>query len=224
MGDAAPSRVRVAWKVGKVIKEKSCLWCGAKFYVRRKRVPLCHGCRVEKNREQQRIRDRQRAEERQFLLNAVLPKVPPEMHQRAYELVDEYLDARSDDNLPQEMRMPPGYKSERGPWEGQSSFFADLRGHLKTLANEAAQHPWWRENPPEDVFFELGRIENAKQYFQELVEKRAAQSTGCREAKGTRAGYDRHLRAGESPCDACTKAMAEYVKGWRKRKAKCNAA
>lgn len=218
MGDAAPSRVRVAWKVGKVIKEKSCLWCGEKFDVRRKRVPLCHGCRVEKNREQQRIRDRQRAEERQFLLNAVLPKVPPEMHQRAYELVDEYLDDRSDDNLPQEMRMPPGYKSERGPWEGQSSFFEDLRGHLKTLANEAAQHPWWRENPPEDVFFELGRMENAKKYFQELAAKRDAEGTACGASKGTQPGYQKHIRAREKPCTPCTRAQAEYFRNYRARK------
>ena len=206
-------------------RTKACLWCGSVFEVKRKRVPLCEPCRIDKNREQSRLRAREREEDRQILLSHVLPLVPKELHSRAYAMVDEYLDARSDENLPQEMRMPPGYKSERGPWEGQSSFFADLRGQLKTLANEAAAHEWWAENPPEDVFFELGKIENAKEYFRELAERRAAQSAACGDAIGTHRGYQRHVRAGESACDPCTNAMAEYFREWRSRKkAECNTA
>ena len=44
-------------------------------------------------------------------------------------------------------RLPDGASSPSGPDEGRSSFFADLRDELDLLSNEAAQHPWFAENP-----------------------------------------------------------------------------
>ena len=40
-------------------------------------------------------------------------------------------------------------------------------------------------------------------------------SGACREAGGTGAGYQRHLRAGESPCGPCKRAWAEYKREQR---------
>lgn len=37
----------------------------------------------------------------------------------------------------------------------------------------------------------------------------------CHGVRGTVAGYARHYRAGERPCDKCRAAQAEYAKGRR---------
>src|SRR5690606_38309183 len=134
-----------------------------------------------------------------------------ELHSRAYELVDDYLDLREKgfEQLAPVQPMP-GQKTAYGPDEGRSSFFADLRIDLDRLSREAAAHPWWDEHPPEDVFFGLHEIEDFPGYLAGLEAKRRAAQRACGDAKGTRAGYKRHARAGESACDDCLTAEAAY--------------
>lgn len=135
---------------------KKCLWCPAVFEIQRKRVALCPGCRVRKHRLQVSIRDRERAEERATLLNNVLPLLPVVLHSLAYQLADEYLDKRSDEGLPGQLRMAPGTKTAAGADEGRTTEYVDLQNELDEFSRQAAEHPWWDDHPPEDVFFELG--------------------------------------------------------------------
>lgn len=198
--------------------KKSCLWCGVGFEIKRHRAALCPSCRTEKKREYDRRYQAEREEARQVILARVLDQIPPELHAEARGRVEADLDRRDEEeSIAPSLPMPAGSRSAAGPEEGRSTFSAHLRGELDTLSARAAADPWWGENPPEDVFFELGEIEDFSRYLADLAEERTWQGVSCGDAKGTRAGYDRHLRAGESPCDPCTKAKAEALKSWRLR-------
>ena len=192
---------------------KRCLWCREEFEIKRKRVALCPECRIERKREYDRQYQEERERDRQVLLNRILDKVPAELHSRAYELVDEYLDLREkgfEQFAP--VQPMPGQKTAYGPDEGRSSFFADLRIDLDRLCQEAATHPWWDEHPPEDVFFGLHEIEDFPGYLAELEAKRREAQRACGDAKGEHKGYMRHVRAGESACEECLQAKAAYVR------------
>lgn len=94
------------------------------------------------------------------MLNNVLPQIPVELHPLARQLADEYLDSRSDENgLPQQLRMAPGTKTAAGADEGRTTEYVSLQNELDELSRQAASHPWWDDNPPEDVFFELSNDE-----------------------------------------------------------------
>ena len=135
---------------------KKCLWCPVRFQIKRKRVALCPGCRIKRNRLQQRKRDRERSEERSTILNNVLPMLELQLHPLARVLVDNYLEQRSDETcLPLQMRSAPGTKTASGADEGRSTYYADLAAELDELSAEAANHPWWTDNPAENVFFML---------------------------------------------------------------------
>lgn len=198
---------------------KTCLWCGKSFKIHRKRVALCEGCREVKKDEQDRRRQQEKREDERALLNNVLPLVPKELHSRAYELVRQYVNARTvpEKGLPKALRMPSGYASQRGPWEGSSTYFDEIAEAANKRTNKSHKHDWWKDNSAEDVFFELGKIENARAYFESLAEERAREGTACREAKGEHRGYQRHIQVGEDACKACLRAKAEYISQWRLR-------
>lgn len=192
------------------VTEKTCLWCGVTFERKRARAALCPGCRTEKKREYDRRFHAEREEAKQVILSRVLDVLAPELHPLVRKLADEYLDTRDDPrNVPMSLILEHA-TTAAGPDEGSSPFSKELRGELATLVVRSLADPWWSENPAEDVFFQLGEIEDAKAYFAELAARREAEPTACGEAKGSVRGAGRHSRAGEPLCYECSAAKLAY--------------
>ena len=208
MGDAAPSRVRVAWKVGKVIESEiiPCLRCGKPYDRMRGDAHFCKDCSKAIDREESRNRARERVERAKLLIESTpsaaewLPKLDEE------KLEEIGLATENGDPSLVLDRQPPGALTPYGPEEGYSTFFEDLRGELKQLRIEAAEHPWWRANP--HVFYEVHDDAKAAVYLHKLKMR-------CGEKRGTWAGYKRHRRAGEMACPDCATAAREWKRNQR---------
>lgn len=205
MGDAAPSRVRVAWKVGKVIESEiiPCLRCGKPYDRLRGNGHFCGECLVIVKREAMREIQRERRERARHLIEetkAVADWLPDIDEERLEEIG--LATENGDPSLVLD-RPPPGSLTPYGPEEGYSTFFDDLRGELKQLRSEAAEHPWWKANP--HVFYEVHDPTKAAVYLHKLGAR-------CGDQMGTYAGYMRHYRAGEMACPACMAAKRERSK------------
>ena len=209
MGDVAPSRVRVAWKVGKVIESEiiPCLRCGKPYDRMRGDAHFCKDCAKAIDREEARNRARERVERAKLLIESTpsaaewLPKLDEE------KLEEIGLATENGDPSLVLDRPPPGALTPYGPEEGYSTFFEDLRGELKQLRSEAAEHPWWKANP--HVFYEVHDAVKASVYLHRLA-------MSCGDKRGTRAGYLRHRRNNEMACPECAAANAERSREIRK--------
>lgn len=198
-------------------REKICLHCGVVFERKRQVTALCPSCRTIRRREQDAENKRRRREEREEILERIsdtLATLTADHVSWAREKVDDYLSEPA--AHARGPAMPAGSKSAAGPNEGSSTYFGDLRDELDMLSSAAEHYSWWSDNPPEDVFFGLGEIEDVQGYFASFAHER--ESTGCGDVKGSQAGYQRHVRAGESACDECLEAQAAYYRAFRAKR------
>lgn len=208
MGDAHSAWVRVAWKVGKVIESEiiPCLRCGKPYDRLRGNGHFCGECLVIVKREAMREIQRERRERARHLIEdekAVADWLPDIDEERLEEIG--LATENGDPSLVLD-RPPPGALTPYGPDEGYSTFFEDLRGELKQLRSEAAEHPWWKANP--HVFYEVHDDAKAAVYLHKLKMR-------CGEKRGTWAGYKRHRRAGEMACPDCATAAREWKRNQR---------
>jgi len=103
----------------------------------------------------------------------------------------------------------PGERSARGAEMGYTTSDVELQAELGARADEAANHPWWRENP--HWAYALNDNTEARRYLPLPT---------CGDARGSMAGYFRHKRGNELPCPACAEAYSAYQQGYyRERRA-----
>jgi hypothetical protein len=184
-----------------------CLRCAAKYEPRRASEHFCETCSQARKREQ----DRERKRERYEAGKTAVEGLPSRCAEWAADLTHEHYEEiglaleNGDPSLVLD-KMPDGANSPAGPDEGRSSFFLDLREWLDILSGEAAEHPWWKENP--HALFEVHAPEKAALY-------NLAPGPTCGDQRGTRAGYKRHKRANEMACPPCSEANTAYFQSYR---------
>lgn len=185
-----------------------CLRCSARYLPRRASEHFCENCAQARKREQ----DRERKRERYEAGKTAVEGLPSRCAEWAADLTHEHYEEiglaleNGDPSLVLD-KMPDGANSPLGPDEGRSTFFVDLREWLDILSAEAAEHPWWRENP--HAFYEVHDPVKASLY-------NLAPGPRCGEQQGSDAGYQRHKHAKEMPCPPCAEAHNAYMQGYRK--------
>jgi len=102
-------------------------------------------------------------------------------------------------------RQPVGWISPYGSEDGRSTYFRDLRDELDALTIRASLDPWWAENPHWCAPLHVDMPERVV-------------GSKCGDAQGSQKGYQRHVRAGESACDPCLRAQAEYYRSYRAKR------
>lgn len=177
-----------------------CIQCGVGYKAdnwSQKHSHFCTGCREARRRNRRR--------ERYTELKDGVVTASPELEE--YANLDDHLEdfLSGEDRKPSVApdRQPVGWLSGYGSEDGRSTYVRDLREELDLLSIRAALDPWWGQNPHWCAPLHVDMPER-------MV------GSACRELQGARNGYKRHLNAGESACDPCMKAQAEYFREYRK--------
>lgn len=182
----------------------ACLQCGGAYIVRdwaTGHAHFCPNCREARKRNYER---RRYAEIKDGLLD-IIPTLEEYVGASLDDHIEDFVDGEDTRPAIQEDRQPVGWLSPTGSNDGRSSYFREVRQICDVLAIRAARDPWWAANPHWCAPLHV-----------ELPEKPPA--VACSDAKGSRAGYARHLRAGESACDDCLEAQAAYFREYRERR------
>lgn len=179
-----------------------CLRCGGEFERRLRSGYFCKPCigsmddREELERRKVR-RDLADGVLERHGLSDWIPKLNDERLEEIGLATEDGQPAMRDALAPLE-----GAISEYGPEEGRSTFFKDLAGELDELSTKASEDPWWTSN--KYWHYALSDPGKAAVFLSRLGDR-------CREARGSHAGYNRHRRAKEMPCPACSEAERVYV-------------